>query len=649
MGKLIIIILSLSIASCALVPREELNAPERLELNKIKDTDKDDGHEKRLLEFTKKYPDSYHAQEVYFELGNIAFNKKDFLMADKHYSQVKKRKLYDKARVLRAHALLKLNKTQEAYSIVAELVTNNRLDKNIMYYAISIKAMLAEKIETTNERLLTYDRLLTAAKDIKPKYDDYPSTTNDWDFTSDPLKYRIKAIQIIDSLEINSLIDIDLSYKLLKAHLFFRLGNFYFEQSEFDRARIYLNRAMRLDNGEYREKSSHLISKILAKGKVNRKTIGVVLPISGEQNAYGHMALLGLNAAFGTYDSNNNSDYKIVVMDSKNNESVAGRAVETLVLDHHAVAVIGGLLSKTADIISTKAQELEVVNITLSQKDGITDIGDYIFRSAMTLSDQIDFLVRTAINKHNIKNFGMLYPKTKYGEDSSLIFLQTVLKNGGNLLAAQSYEHSETDFSEHVKKLIGTYYIKDRMTEYKTKLDEWKTNNPHMSARTQPPADLLEPIISFDALFIPDDVKALGQIAPMLTYNDVDDVVLLGTNLWNTPSLKSRVAGDTRLIYVDSFTSETPSFSTSKFRKDFLSTFNKEPTIIELQAYDAGVFLKAALDKLRVNSRKKLRDIMLDLDEIPGALGFLKVQKDTGAIERPLVVLNHGQEETTEE
>ena len=370
MNKFFIITLSLAISSCTLVSRKDLASPEKLEFNRVQNDRKNFGHEQRLLAFAKKHPRTNAAYEAYFELGNMAFKKKSFELAVKYYDKVRYIKLSDKANVLKAYALINLKRQNQAYLIADKLSKKNRLDEEVLYNALSIKALLSENIRTSKERLITYDKLLYVSGKVGSKYNYYPETTGNLNFTSDPLKYRIKATQIIDALDASDLEKIALSSNPLNAYLFFKLGKFYFEQSRFDQARLYLERVTRLDRGKYREESMRLISQLFAKSKVNRKKIGVILPISGLQDSYGHRALLGLNAAFKTYESSNDNDFEIIVMDSQNNESVAERAVETLVIDHHVVAILGGLLSKTAKVISTKAQELGVVNITLSQKDG---------------------------------------------------------------------------------------------------------------------------------------------------------------------------------------------------------------------------------------------------------------------------------------
>ncbi|MBK7845679.1 MAG: hypothetical protein IPJ71_18745 [Bdellovibrionales bacterium] len=47
-------------------------------------------------------------------------------------------------------------------------------------------------------------------------------------------------------------------------------------------------------------------------------------------------------------------------------------------------------------------------------------------------------------------------------------------------------------------------------------------------------------MIDFEALFIPDGVRSVSQIAPMLAYQEVKGIKLLGTNLWNTPELAEK-------------------------------------------------------------------------------------------------------------
>ncbi|MGK4455544.1 hypothetical protein, partial [Klebsiella pneumoniae] len=91
-----------------------------------------------------------------------------------------------------------------------------------------------------------------------------------------------------------------------------------------------------------------------------------------------------------------------------------------------------------------------------------------------------------------------------------------------------------------------------------------------ISGRKSPPDDLLPAIVDFDAIFVPDGPKAMGQIAPMLAYVGVMQMKYLGTNLWNTPEFVRR--GERRVesaLFVDSQITNDPRFSASRFFVEF--------------------------------------------------------------------------------
>ena len=237
----------------------------------------------------------------------------------------------------------------------------------------------------------------------------------------------------------------------------------------------------------------------------------------------------------------------------------------------------------------------------------MTQIGSYVFQNALTSQMQIEFLVDTAMSKRGFRRFAVLYPNDKYGTQYTNLFWDAVLAKGGQIVAAQSYTKDETDFRQQIRRLAGTFYKEDRKAEHEEKLEEWKKNNPH--ARREPD-QLLKPLIFFDALFIPDEVKVIGQIAPMLAYNDIEEVTLLGTNLWNTPLLGKRVGRFLRNpIFVDSFMMSNTLLASSSFYKNYVKTFKQKPHILEMQAFDTGLILKKIIEdgaKTRQQAQKKI-------------------------------------------
>ena len=97
-----------------------------------------------------------------------------------------------------------------------------------------------------------------------------------------------------------------------------------------------------------------------------RGTIGVVLPLTGKLENYGRKALDSILLAAKSYFPNQDDGLNIIVEDTKSNPLLAANAVEKLVNQDHVMAIIGPLTWKESIYAADKAQELGVLNISLS-------------------------------------------------------------------------------------------------------------------------------------------------------------------------------------------------------------------------------------------------------------------------------------------
>src|SRR3989344_3887288 len=129
--------------------------------------------------------------------------------------------------------------------------------------------------------------------------------------------------------------------------------------------------------------------------------VGVILPLSGRYAAFGEQALKGILLAadtFGTtFELNKGLSLEIIVKDTKDDPLASERAVEELAADKDVMGIIGQLLSVTAIGAARKAQELKLPMITLSQKQGLTGAGDYIFRNFLVPAEQAKAVVDYAV------------------------------------------------------------------------------------------------------------------------------------------------------------------------------------------------------------------------------------------------------------
>ncbi len=385
------------------------------------------------------------------------------------------------------------------------------------------------------------------------------------------------------------------------------------------------------------EQARSSISQIDARRQVSPKTIGAILPLSGRYSNVAYRTLKGLQLGLGVYGKDR-SDFRLAVIDSEGNPDQARRAVERLVTEDHVIAIVGSLDSKTATAVASKADELGVPSINLSQSAGITQVGSTVFRNSITSEMQVRHLAHEAMNTMGLKKFAILYPNDAYGIEYANLFWDEILARGGKIVAAQTYNPTDTNFGGPVQRLVGTYYVEDRQDEYRELARNWLKANPSPRARESMPDDLLPPAVDFDAIFIPDSIRAVSLIAPTLAFHDVDHVRLLGTNLWNSDALiKKGSRHINSALFVDTVLQTDDSFKNSGFFKQFKAVFGDDPGVFEVQGYDTGMMLRTLIAGGE-RTRLGLASALKSSDSLPGAIGNLQVDSNR-EFQRPLVSL----------
>lgn len=450
--------------------------------------------------------------------------------------------------------------------------------------------------------------------------------------------FRLRAIDVVENkLNEDQLEDVadDSDFGFLRAHAMFRLGEISLDKKDNSDARKYFNSVTEfVPGGDLALRAQEIILQLDSAKNVQSQTVGVVLPLSGRNAPVGQRALRGLEMGLGLHIPG--SGFKLAVMDSEGNPDSARRGVERLVKEDNVIAIVGSLLSKTAPAVAAKSDELGVPTIALSQRSGLTEIGPTVFRNSLTSGMQVRTLVRTAMEDMGMKKFAILYPNDPYGIEFTNIFWDEVLARGGEITAVQTYSVKETDFRLVIQRLVGSYFGEARQDEFNMRLKELQQSGKKHSVRQSNLENVLPPIVDFDGIFIPDSARAMGQISAMLSYNDVRGVKLLGTNLWNTKDIAKRAGNFAQsLVFVDSITPSSQ--DRSRFVGEYRSLYNEEPSLIEIQAYDAGLILRQLIAS-GASSREDLVKRMSELNRFPGSLGNLSINAER-EIERPVTAL----------
>ena len=314
--------------------------------------------------------------------------------------------------------------------------------------------------------------------------------------------------------------------------IYYQISSAFLSQKEPDQAEKAVRILMESTrNLQWIKKGEALLARIKEEMAICESCIGCLLPLSGSFAAYGQEILNGLTLGM-MNDPMKETRMKVIVKDTAGSPEKALSELETLANKQRVIGIMGPLSSKTTAFISERAQELGVPMITLTQKRDVVKTGDMVFRNFLTPAQEIDLLLEVAMDQLGLKRFGILYPDNTYGRFCMNRFWDKLDELGGSVTAVESYPTDVTDFEEQIKKMVGLYY--PRAGDWRRIYSRGRTAGDDESEKQLKDDD---PIIDFDAVFIPDTYQRVAMIAPQLAFYDVLGVRLMGTRLWHSPQI----------------------------------------------------------------------------------------------------------------
>lgn len=341
--------------------------------------------------------------------------------------------------------------------------------------------------------------------------------------------------------------------------------------------------------------------------------VGVVLPLSGRYGAFGELVRRGLELAL---ERPGGAPARLLFRDAGTEPEQNARAVAELAADPAVLVVVGPLTSAAAAAAAAQAQSDGVPLLTLSQRAGLPEAGDYVFRTSLTSRQQVPPLVDYAMRAQRLKAFAVLHPETKQGRELAELFGREVEKRGGRVAARQGYAETDTDFRRPIRFLQG--------------------GNP--DASDEEPGGAMSPP-TFQALFIPDDAERVALIAPQLAYYGLGGIPLLGTSGWNAPELVLRAGRFVEgAVFVDGFFPGSPLPQVRDFVARYVARYGEEPSILEAQGYDAAGILLTLLARPEVRTRADVRQALAGLRLYPGVTGATSFNPE-GDAEKVLFLL----------
>jgi len=289
--------------------------------------------------------------------------------------------------------------------------------------------------------------------------------------------------------------------------------------------------------------------------------------------------------------------------DNKGLNSDISNIAAKYVTQDKVVAMVGdpctGLTKVAADI----AQKNKVVIFSAGATGtGVVEIGDYVFRN--TLLDQFaaPSMVDWMINKKGWKNFAIITSMNNgYSTALTPVFKKAILDKGGKIVAEDSINDGETDFTAQVTKLKGA-----------------------------------KP----DVLVFTGYYKEAALIMKEAQRKGLDITLVGGDGLYGQDLAKlGGSAVEEKVIFYAGFSVDQPSPETKKFLEAYRARYNEDPDMFSAQYYDAVMILAKAMTDAKSTDPSVFKNELAKLKDYPGVSGNTTFREDREPIKSPVFLL----------
>jgi ABC-type branched-subunit amino acid transport system substrate-binding protein len=522
----------------------------------------------QYADYLERYPQGSRAMDARVREAEISGLLGDWQGSLRHYQSILARQPQPevalKARYGIGRAYFKLGEYQHATQVLDNLTAAADLPRSLWF---STQALMAEIALKQGQVPQAFARLRLAAQDLA---------------SGDPEWFEDLKTRLLEQGTASELEQLAALYRdnPLSAALLLRLARLSLDAGQSEEARKWV---ATLKERFPTSPEASGAERLLTGGKV---VVGCLLPLSGQLSNLGFRVQRGMELAA------KQAAVKLIFRDTGTDPETAATITRELAQDESVLAILGPLSSAAAQSAAEAAQAAAVPLIALSQKDGLTQTGTWIFQAFMTPRQQVRTLVRQAL-RMGIKRFVMLYPDSSYGRTFSQNFQEEVTAGGGEVAGQGSYSPGSQEFG------------------------------PTLTALAESLTPQAEGGRAATALFIPDDVAIVAAIAGGLAGTPLQGVQLLGTNLLNNPKVSpAQLTALQGAIFPEAFFAGDPNPEVQKFIAAYRQQYGEEPDYLAAQGYTVFRVLARAAESPQALSRMALPQQLLTLKGVPGLPWF---------------------------
>ncbi len=325
--------------------------------------------------------------------------------------------------------------------------------------------------------------------------------------------------------------------------------------------------------------------------------VGLVIPLSGHLAEIGEIMKTGFDLAFSELGD---LGIRYITEDDQSTAEGAIAAFEELIYEDGVSVILGPASSSSAEAAFPVAQDSGVVAISATAgARGLTSIGDFIFRVALTTDIVIPRSVEITKRKMGYQRVATLYDETDlFSTDRDLALQEAFLNNDVEVLDTQTYTTGTTDFT--------------------TQLNHIKALNPDAIFVSALPPE--KPLILIQA-------RELGITVPILI-----------SSLTDAEVEAAGAAAEGALTFTGWLsTDETP--GNRAFVERYEATYGTTPNAFAAVSYACVYVFAEALKNAAATDAHSIRDALANISELDTILGKLSFNIDGDAVYEPNILI----------
>jgi branched-chain amino acid transport system substrate-binding protein len=316
--------------------------------------------------------------------------------------------------------------------------------------------------------------------------------------------------------------------------------------------------------------------------------IGLSAPLTGDWAEYGNdfkrsvtMVVDRVNRMGGIHGKR----IELVISDSRGDPKESVLIAEKFVGDPDVIAEIGDFSSSSCMAAAPIYEKADMTQLspTSSHMD-FTKKGRNMFRVVATQGYEGPYNARWAVKDLGKKRLATIYINNDWGVDANKYFTQEARKLGAEIVAEEAFVPGEKDFTAILTKLKG-----------------------------------LKPELIYLPTFYADAAAILNQAKRMR----FEPVVMANSSLFSQKTIE--LGGDAveGIIIPANYFSADPRPAAQEFTREYEAHYNAVPNQFAALAYDAANLMVAALHKVGVDDRSKVKDGLESLRGFQGATGSI--------------------------